>query len=271
MRIALAGAGCIARLVLEHLAKGDLRDLEVVAIHGRTQSISCGALAQSHRIPFVDAIEPLLASRPQVVLEAASHAWVQAHAEAVLSAGVSLIVLSAGALADDVLRQRVETAAAASGALLYVPSGGIGGLDALKAAVLCGADEVMIRTAKPPRAWVGIPYVDSLGVDLQRLDQPYVLYDGPARAGVKHFPQNVNIAAVLAMAGLGFDRTRLVAVADPGIDRNTHVITVKAVTGEIDITLQNVPSPDNPKTAWLACYSALAAVRQMQSPARYGT
>jgi aspartate dehydrogenase len=118
---------------------------------------------------------------------------------------------------------------------------------------------------------VGIPYVEALGVDLERMEAPCVLYDGPARAGVKHFPQNVNIAAVLAMAGIGFDRTRLVAVADPHIVRNTHVITVKAVTGEICITLQNVPSPDNPKTAWLACYSALAALKQMREPVRYGT
>ena len=126
-------------------------------------------------------------------------------------------------------------------------------------------------TAKPPPAWAGIPYVEALGVELARLDEALVLYDGPARAGVKHFPQNVNIAAVLAMAGIGFDRTRLVAVADPHLVRNTHVITVKAVTGEIAITLQNVPSPDNPKTAWLACYSALAALKQLQRPVRYGT
>jgi aspartate dehydrogenase len=182
-----------------------------------------------------------------------------------------LVVLSAGALADDGLRQRLEAAARASGALLYVPSGGIGALDALKAAVVSGVDEVVIRTAKPPRAWHGIPFVEALGVDLDRLEQPFVLYDGAARAGVAHFPQNVNIAAVLSMAGVGFDRTRLVAVADPGIVRNTHVITVTAVTGEISITLQNIPSPENPKTAWLACYSALAALKQMQSPIRYGT
>jgi aspartate dehydrogenase len=271
MRIGIVGGGCIARLILEHLGKGDLPGLEVVGILGRAQSASCRTLAQQYRVPFTADVEQLLASRPDAVVEAAAHAWVEVHAEQVLKAGVALIVLSAGALADDVLRQRLEEAAQASGALLYVPSGGIGALDALKAAVVCGVDEVTIRTAKPPPAWVGIPFVEALGVDLTRLDEALVLYDGPARAGVKHFPQNVNIAAVLAMAGIGFDRTRLVAVADPHLVRNTHVITVKAVTGEIAITLQNVPSPDNPKTAWLACYSALAALKQLQRPVRYGT
>ncbi len=271
MRIGIVGGGCIARLILEHIGKGDLGELEVIGIVGRTGSASCRATAKDHGVAFMSELDALIAARPDAVVEAAAHAWVEAHAERVLAAGIALIVLSAGALADDLLRQRLEAAARASRALLYVPSGGIGALDALKAAAVCGIDEVMIRTAKPPRAWQGIAYVDALGVDLDGLREAFVLYDGPARAGVKHFPQNVNIAAVLSMAGVGFDRTRLVAVADPHIVRNTHVITAKAVTGEISITLQNVPSPENPKTAWLACYSALAALKKMQSPVRYGT
>lgn len=271
MRIGIAGGGSIARLVLEHIDKGDLGDARVVGILGREGSASCRALAQQYGIAFTANPDELIAMRPDAVVEAASHEWVRTHAERVLAAGIPLIVLSAGALSDDELRQRLESAARASGALLYVPSGGIGALDAVKAAAVSGIDEAMIRTAKPPRAWKGISYVEGLGVDLDALEEPRVLYDGPARAGVRHFPQNVNIAAVLSMAGIGFDRTRLVAVADPTIVRNTHVITVKAVTGEISITLQNIPSPENPKTAWLACYSALAAIRQLQSPIRYGT
>jgi aspartate dehydrogenase len=88
---------------------------------------------------------------------------------------------------------------------------------------------------------------------------------------VPHFPQNVNIAAVLSMAGIGFDRTRLTVVADPGITRNTHTIRVSGRSGRFSIVLENVPAPENPKTAWLACYSALAALRELASPVRYGT
>ncbi len=271
MRIGIIGGGTIARLFLEHIAKGELGDAQVVAILGRDESARSRALASQYSVSFVTDVGALIAARPAAVVEAAGHACVQDHAEALLAAGISLIVLSAGAMADDALRARLEAAARASGAMLYVPSGGIGSLDAIKAAVVAGVDEVQIRSSKPPRAWQGIPYVESLGVDLERLSAPYVLYDGPARAGVKYFPQNVNIAAVLSMAGIGFDRTRLVAVADPGITTNTHVISVKGKTGEISITLKNVPAPENPKTAWLACYSALAALKQLQTPIRYGT
>ena len=271
MRIGIIGGGTIARLFLDHIARGDLGDARVVAILGREASERSRALAAEYGVEFVSTLDRLLETGPQVIVEAAGHEALRSHGERVLDAGVDLIVLSAGAMADDALRERLEAAARARRALLYVPSGGIGSLDALKAAVVAGVDEVEIRSAKPPRAWKGIDYVERLGVDLDGLSAPYVLYDGPARAGVKHFPQNVNIAAVLSMAGIGFDRTRLVALADPTISTNTHTIRAIGKTGEIAITLRNVPAPENPKTAWLACYSALAALRQLQSPIRYGT
>jgi aspartate dehydrogenase len=73
------------------------------------------------------------------------------------------------------------------------------------------------------------------------------------------------------MAGIGFDRTRLKVVAVPGLTHNTHMIEIRGRTGNISIKVENVPAPDNPKTAWLACYSALAALKLANSPVRYGT
>ena len=229
------------------------------------------ALAKEFSVPYVVGRDRLLAARPAVVVEAASHEAVREYLVPLLEAGVSVIVLSAGALADDALRAKAEQAAAASGALLYVPSGGVGGLDALRTACLAGVDRVSIRVAKPPAAWKGIPYVESRGVDLDRMSGAVTLFEGPARAGVPLFPQNVNIAAVLALGGIGMDRTRLKVVADPALRFNTHTIRVAGKSGRFTVVLENVPSPDNPKTAWLACYSALAALRSLGSPVRYGT
>ena len=269
MRVALLGAGTIARLVLEHIRNGNLPGVEVVAIAGRTSRGA--ALATEFGCRFTTRLDELLANKPFAVLEAASHDAVRAHLVPTLSMGVSMIVLSAGALADDRLREEAEVAAATSGATLYVPSGGIGGLDALKAACAAGVEEVRIRVAKPPAAWRKIPYVEALGVDLERLPAAATLFEGSARDGVPHFPQNVNIAAVLSLAGIGFDRTRLEVVADPGLRYNTHTIRVSGKAGQFTVQMENVPSPDNPKTAWLACYSALAALKEFKSSARYGT
>jgi aspartate dehydrogenase len=215
--------------------------------------------------------QDLLAARPAAVIEAASHEAVREHLVSILDAGVSVVVLSCGALADDALRRAAEAAAERSGALFYVPSGGIGGLDALRTACLAGVDEVSIQVAKPPQAWKGIPYVEKLGVALEQLTGPKTLFEGAAREGVPHFPQNVNIAAVLSLAGIGMDRTRLKVVADPALELNTHTIRVSGAAGRMTVVLENVPAPENPKTSWLACYSALAALKVLQSKVRYGS
>ena len=271
MRVGIIGGGTIARLFLEHIKRGDLGDAAVVAIVGRSDRSRGKSLASEFDVPFVTGLDELVASKPDVVVEAASHEAVHEYAEPLLGRGIATIVLSGGALCDDALRRRLERAAEGSGALLYVPSGGIGGLDALKAACVAGVEEVTIAVTKPPAAWKGIPYVEGLGIDLAALKEPRVLFDGPAREGVPLFPANVNIAAVLSLAGIGFDRTRLKVVADPALVYNTHYIDIRGSTGNITIKLENVPAPENPKTAWLACYSALAALKAAKSPVRYGT
>ena len=271
MRVALLGGGTIAGLVLHHARSGGIPGVEFVAVGGRSATSRGAALAAQYGIPYVVGREALLAKRPEAVVEAASHAAVKEHLVPLLEGGVGVVVLSAGALADDNLWRDAEAAAERTGAIFYVPSGGIGGLDALKTALLGGVDEVSIQVAKPPAAWKGIAYVESLGIDLDSLQAPKTLFEGFAREGVPHFPQNVNIAAVLSLGGIGMDRTRLKVVADPGLTLNTHTIRVAGNCGRITLVLENVPAPENPKTSWLACYSALAGLRSLGSPIRYGT
>jgi aspartate dehydrogenase len=271
MRIGILGGGVIARLILEQSHAGALGDARVVGVLGRSASSRGVALGREFGVPFTTDLGSLLTNTPDVVVEAASHDAVREHGASVLEAGVSLIVLSAGALCDDALRQHLETLASRHRAMLYVPAGGIGGLDALKAACAAGVDEVVITIAKPPPAWKGIAFVERLRIDLDALGEAALLFDGPARDGVPHFPANVNIAAVLSMAGIGFDRTRMKVVADPALAHNTHTIRVRGVTGSFSVQLESVPSPDNPKTALLACYSAIAALQAMRSSIRYGT
>jgi aspartate dehydrogenase len=271
MRIGIIGGGVIAKLFCEHVKRGDMGEAQVVAIVGRSDASKGKPLAASYGVPFVTSREDLLAAQPEVVIEAAGHEAVRDWGEALLARRIAFIVLSGGALCDDALRAKLEAAARDNHTLLYVPSGGIGALDALKGVCVAGCDSVEIAVTKPPAAWKNIAYVEKLGVNLDALTGPTVLFDGSARDGVPHFPQNVNIAAVLSMAGIGFDRTRLKVVADPALKFNTHFINIHGVTGSIAVKFESVPFPDNPKTAMLACYSALAAFKQFNSPVRYGT
>jgi aspartate dehydrogenase len=261
----------MGRLILEHARRGGLRGIEIVGVAGRGPASRGAALAREFGIPYVPDRAGLLGLRPQIVLEAASHEAVREHLVALLGQGMSVVVLSAGALADDSLRHAAEAAANASGAVLYVPSGGIGGLDALKTACLAGVEEASIQVAKPPAAWKGIPYVEAKRIALDRLEGPLTLFEGKVREGVPHFPQNVNIAAVLALGGIGLDRTVLKVVADPALKLNTHTIRVSGRSGTFTLVLENVPAPENPKTSWLACYSAIAALEALGSRVRIGT
>jgi aspartate dehydrogenase len=272
MRIGLIGGGTIARLVLEQVRTGKLGRFEVAALMGRPGGAPrARALAGEFSVNYVEDRASLAAAKPQAVIEAASHEAVREHLVALLDAGVGVVVLSAGALIDDALRESAQRAAQRGGALLFVPSGGIGGLDALKTACLAGVDEASIQVAKPPAAWKGIAYVEEKGFRLANLNGPLTLFEGSARDGVPHFPQNVNIAAILSLGGIGPDRTRLKVVADPGLTLNTHTIRVSGRSGRFTVVLENVPAPENPKTSWLACYSALAALQALGSPIRYGT
>jgi aspartate dehydrogenase len=271
LRVALLGGGTIGRLVLQQARRDGLAGMQIVGVAGRGAASRGAQLAREFGVTYAPDRTALVALKPRVVLEAASHEAIRQHLVPLLEAGISVIVLSAGALVDDKLRFAAEAASRSSGALFYVPSGGIGGLDALKTACLAGVDEVTIQVAKPPAAWKGIPYVESGGFPLDGLRSPVTLFEGSAREGVPHFPQNVNIAAVLALAGIGWDRTRLRVVADPSLKLNTHTIRVAGRSGQFSIVLENVPAPENPKTSWLACYSAIAALKALQSPVRFGT
>lgn len=270
MRIGLLGGGVIGRLFLEEVRAGHV-EAEVVAICGRAPDSRAAALARAFGIPFVRGTAELAAARPELVIEAASHDAVREHVEALLDQRIGVMVLSGGALADEALRQRLEHAARANNAMLYVPSGGIGGLDAVKAAAAGGIEEVRITINKPPAAWKDIPYVERLGIDLDALAAPTVLFDGTVREGAPHFPANVNISAALALAGAGFDRTRVTVVADPALQFNMHVIHVKGRTGTLDLRFENAHSPESPKTTLLACFSVIAAARGLSTPVRYGT
>ena len=122
---------------------------------------------------------------------------------------------------------------------------------------------------KPPAGWKSIPYVESLGIDLDRLDGPVTLFDGTAR-GRAALSRQREYRRGSRWRG-GFDRTRLTVVADPALKFNTHFIRIRGPTGTIDLRFENMPSPDNPRTAMLAGFSALAALKQFGSPVRYGT
>ena len=117
MRVGIIGGGTIARLFIEHIKRGDLGEAEVVAIVGRSAQSRGKPLAAEHGIAFVTGIGGLLDTRPDVVVEAASHEAVRAFGAPLLDKGIAFIVLSCGAMGDDALRAKLEAAARGSGSM----------------------------------------------------------------------------------------------------------------------------------------------------------
>lgn len=204
-----------------------------------------------------------------IVAECASQSAVQEHGASVLRSGRSLLVMSSGALMDPALFAELSAASDATGAQIIVPSGAVGGIDALRA-VRADLESVTIVSTKRPAALAGAPgFADWEGKDI---GEAVTLFDGPAAEAVKLFPANVNVAATVSLAGLGPEKTTVRVVADPKSPGNMHEIRATGGFGEFNFRLVNRPHPKNPKTSHLAVLAAIEALRALVNPGlRVGT
>jgi len=200
-----------------------------------------------------------LLKRADVVVEAASVAAARTFLPKALAAGKHVVVLSVGALADAEFLKQCLAVAERHGSVLHVPSGAVGAIDALKAARFAGLEFVEIETRKRPEA-LGKPTGTS-----------GVVFEGNAVEAAAQFPANINVAVTLGLAGVGPERTRVRIVADPDAPGNVHRVHYRGDFGEVTVTLENRPHPDNPKTSALAAYSALALIRELGGRLRVGT
>jgi aspartate dehydrogenase len=214
-------------------------------------------------IDIVEALDDLLARRPEVVAEVAGQGAVAEYGPDILRRGVDLLVISIGALADPKILEPLKAAARGGGSRLLLPAGAIGGIDAIAAMRLGGLNAVRYRSRKPPAAWRGSPAEKV--ADLDKLTSRTVLYRGTAGEAALLYPQNANVAAAVALAGLGFDATEVELVADPDAPGNVHEIEVEGAAGRFAIQLQGRPSRTNPKTSALAALSVARALANLQA------
>jgi len=208
-------------------------------------------------VEVVDGLEKLRES-PELAIECAGHSAVADYGEACLMTGMDFLVTSVGALTDAALLQRLQRASRMHIGKLMIPAGAIAGVDALAAARYGGLARVRYTSRKAPQAWRGT-HAETL-CDLDAIDQPVEFYKGNAGEAAKLFPQNANVAATVALAGIGFDATECSLSADPAAPGNVHVIEAEGGFGQLRIEVQGKPLADNPKTSTLAALSVLRAI-----------
>ncbi|MBU4202279.1 MAG: aspartate dehydrogenase [Candidatus Altiarchaeales archaeon] len=258
MRIGLLGCGNIGRILADAIDREEV-DCSLVAVFDQDIERARELATQLRRKPDVaDSIEGLLQDT-DLVVEAASQDAVRDYGVKVLDSGKDILIMSVGALADEALFNELTQLINKTGRRIYVPSGAIAGLDGIKAAKTKGIDSVELTTRKPPA---------ELGTTT---DKETIVYEGTAREGIKKFPKNVNVAATLSLVGMGFDKTKLRIIADPDVNRNVHEIRVVGMFGEFNIKMENLPSPNNPKTSYLAAMSTIATLKEINSAIQLGT
>jgi len=260
LRVGLIGCGAIGTILARAIDSGKAGDVKLAGIFDAHEE---NALALKRKLEcsciVACSFAELLATDADMIVEAASQKAVREYGEKILRSGKDLVVLSVGALLDENLLGDMLKAAEKSGTRIYVPTGAVLAVDALKAASLSGVDSVELITTKPPHA---------LGV---KVTKKTILFEGTAEEAVKKFPQNINVAATLSLAGIGKKNTMVKIVADPKLKKNTHELKVKAACGNFQARIENAPSPDNPKTSYIAALSAIQLLRDISGRLRIGT
>lgn len=153
---------------------------------------------------------------------------------------------------------------------LYVPAGAIAGVDGLLASRESGVKKVLLRTCKPPHGLEQAAFFEKKPFPKLRGNEEVCVFRGNASRAIEAFPQNVNVAAILSLAGLGAEKTRVEVWTSRSYKKNMHQIMIESAAGKISVEVENRPYPENPKTSALAMHSAMAALRQIFSPLHIG-
>jgi aspartate dehydrogenase len=265
LKVGMAGLGAVGLDVARRIEAG-IAGLVLTAVSVRDADKAKRNLPRAgDRIPIVPA--EALAETCDLVVEGLPPEPFRAVALSVIERGKLFMPLSVGRLLDnwDLVERAKET-----GARILVPTGGLIGLDAVRAAAEGTIHSVTMITRKPPNGLDGAPYLVERGISLKGLNTARKVFDGTAREGARGFPQNVNVAAALSLAGIGPDRTKLEIWADPELDRNTHRIEVDADTARFSMAIENVPS-ENPRTGRIVALSTVAALRGLVAELKVGT
>ncbi|MBX2886517.1 MAG: aspartate dehydrogenase [Granulosicoccus sp.] len=215
---------------------------------------------------LVTDLQALLATQPDidVVAECAGHSALAQYGPTLLEAGIDVLSLSSGALADNQLQKELAQAAEKGGVQLRLLSGAIGGLDVLSAGSVGGLDQVEYRGIKPVQGWKGSAAENA--VDLDNLQESTKHYEGSAREAASRYPKNANVAASVALVSAGLDETHVALIANPAGTANVHEIEASGQFGSIFVRVEGRALPDNPRSSALAAYSMIRALQNRYSP-----
>ncbi|MCC6598930.1 MAG: DUF108 domain-containing protein [Alphaproteobacteria bacterium] len=249
----IAGTGAIGRTVARALIKG---------IEGYTlTALSDLAPSAEFEAPYVSFSE--LSERCDLIIECLPMSAVPALAKCVFAAQKDLILISSGAM---ILYPELQDIHKQSTSRIYAPSGAIAGLDGIRAMREMGIQKCKIVSTKRPQGFSTAPYILQNALDVDKIDTKIKLFEGSALEAIKGFPANINVAASLSIAaGTGPENTHVEIWADPAAQGNRHEIFVQTAYSQLEMRIENLPDPENPKSSVLAARSIIACLRNMNN------
>jgi aspartate dehydrogenase len=262
----MIGFGAIGRSIARLWGTLPAQSFLLAAVCARSWRVSEGGHGLPGTTHLCTDVEELMAAQLEYVIEAAGHKVIQAHGARLLRSGCSLYLLSVGSLAEQALRRSLLTAAEEGGSQILVPAGALAGFDGLLALAGDGLRSVKYTSTKPCKAWRGT--VASEAYDLDRLTKRTVIYSGSAGEAARLYPENANLAAAVALAGLGFDRTLVDLIADPDAHENTGSVEAVSRTSTLRLSVSSHAS-SNPKTSANVGPSVISALRNGAAVLRF--
>ncbi|MFC1570561.1 aspartate dehydrogenase domain-containing protein [Candidatus Omnitrophota bacterium] len=265
--LAIIGCGTIGEALAVHAGKNLTSHIEKIILcdidQDKTSKLAGKIQGADITADLNEAIE-----KADIVVEAVSPKVALEVLELATKNKKDVMIMSIGGLLGN---EKMLSEASDSGIKVMLPSGAIAGIDAVKAAKTAGIESVTLTTRKSPKSIKGAPYLEANGIDVDKLDKETVIFEGNALEAMKAFPKNINVSALLSIAGIGGEKTNVSIVVSPEYTKNTHEIEVKSAAGVITARTANVPSPSNPKTSYLAALAAIASLEGYFNTVRIGT
>lgn len=268
IKIGLVGCGAIGSEIAKAIDKRFKDSASLVAILDIDEKKAKSLQNNLKEKPDILKIDGLI-KKSDLVIEAASAKVSGQIAKKAVSAKKDIMIMSTGGIIKNY--SAIFNLAKKMGCKIYLPSGAICGIDGVKAALLGKIHKAELITRKPPVALFGAPFIEKNKIDLSKITSETVIFEGSAKEAIEGFPANINVSCTLSMAGIGFEKTRVKIVTSPEYKRNIHEVLVEGEFGKLITRTENTPSPNNPKTSYLAVLSAIATLRQILEPVKIGT
>ncbi len=269
LKVGIVGCGAIGSSLASYITKEFSQKAQLSGIFDidMEKAYSLAHNLNNQKLTVLN-LESLI-NKSDLIIEATKPDSVVEIIKKTLALSKDIMILSVGGIVENY--KELFLFAEEKNAHIFIPSGAICGIDGLKAASVGKINKVTLTTKKPAKAFLGNPYVLKRQIRLDNISEETVIFEGNAMTAIRAFPQNINVAVTLSIAGIGPIDTLVRIIASPNVTNNIHEIEIESDCGKITARTENVIHPNNPKTSYLAVLSAAATLKQILEPVKVGS